>query len=65
MNLNKFKDLKVGDSVKFHNVDHFEGKISGQGNVYGFGRIGFTDMVWVSMEDGYIRGIPYKEIKRI
>ncbi len=65
MNLNEFKDLKVGDPVKFHNVDHSGMKISGQGNVYGFGRIGFTDIVWVSLEDGYTRGVPYEEIKKI
>lgn len=65
MNLNEFKDLKVGDAIKFHNVDRFGAKLSGQGDVYGFGRIGSTDIVWVSLEDGYIRGVPYEEAKKI
>ncbi|MXP77262.1 hypothetical protein GN277_18330 [Lachnospiraceae bacterium WCA-9-b2] len=65
MNLNEFKDLKRGDLVGFSNVQDFGKKISGQGNVYGFGRIGFTDIVWVSMADGYTRGLPYEEIKKL
>lgn len=64
MNLTKFKDLKVGDSVEFSNVDMLGEKISGKGNVYGFGRIGFTDVVWVSVDGGDVQGIPYREIKK-
>lgn len=65
MNRNEFKDLKMGDLVEFSNVQDFDGKISGQGYVYGFGRISFTDIVWVSMADGHTRGIPYEEIKKL
>ncbi len=65
MNLTTFKDLKVGDQVRFENVDILNEKLSGEGKVYGFGRFAFTDLVWVTMENGYMAAVPYEEIQKI
>jgi hypothetical protein len=65
MNLTTFKDLKAGDQVRFENVDSLNEKISGEGIVYGFGQFAFTDLVWVTMENGYTVAVPYEEIQKI
>lgn len=62
----KLKDLRRGDFVKYQNVKQPDGKtISGHGEVFGFGRFGETDIVWISHENGELKGIPYEEVKKI
>lgn len=65
MCLTTFKDLKAGDQVKFENVDVLGEMISGQGNVIGFGRFAFTDLVWVTLATGKPAAIPYEKIEKL
>lgn len=65
MNLTIFKDLKVGDMVEFEDVDILNKRQSGKGKVYGFGRFAFTDLVWVTMENGHLAAVPYDEVRKI
>lgn len=62
----KLKDLRRGDFVKYKNVNMPDGEIlSGHGEIFGFGRFGETDIVWISHENGELKGIPYGEVKKI
>lgn len=62
----EFKDLRRGDFVKYQNVKWMDGKtISGHGEIFGFGRFGETDIVWISHENGELKGIPYEVVKKI
>ena len=65
MNLTTFKDLKVGDLVEFKDVDICGKRQSGKGKVYGFGWFSFTDLVWVTMENGQMAAVPYEEIRKL
>lgn len=64
MDLDRFKDLKVGDQVEFHDVYDMNDKLSGIGNVFGFGRMCLEDVVWVIFADKLL-AIPYKDVKRL
>lgn len=58
-----FKGLKVGDRVKFENVyEHDDTYISGGGIITGFGKFGFTDIVWIETEEYGKKGIVYEEV---
>lgn len=62
----KLKDLRRGDFVKYKNVNTPDGEIlSGHGEIFGFGRFGETDIVWISHENGELKGISYEEVKKI
>lgn len=62
----KLKDLRRGDFVKYQNAKQPDGKtISGHGEIFGFGRFGETDIVWISHGNGELKGIPYEEVKKI
>lgn len=64
--MDEFKDLKVGDAVRYENVYVHDGlRITGQGKVFGFGKFGFTDIVWIKMESGEMRGIAYEEVIKL
>ncbi len=65
MDLTTFKDLKAGDLVEFKDVDICGKRQSGKGKVYGFGRFAFTDLVWVTMENGQMAAVPYEEIRKL
>lgn len=65
MDLTTFKDLKAGDLVEFKDVDICGKRQSGKGKVYGFGRFAFTDLVWVTMENGQMAAVPYEEIWKL
>ena len=61
-----FKDLKVGDRVKFENVYQYNDKyISGEGIVTGFGVFGSTDIVWIRTGENELKGIVYEEVVKI
>ena len=52
--------------MKYKNVNMPDGEIlSGHGEIFGFGRFGETDIVWISHENGELKGIPYEEVKKI
>lgn len=65
MNLKTYKDLRVGDQVKFENVDVLGEIISGQGNVLGFGSFALTDLVWVTLDTGKPAAIPYEKVGKL
>lgn len=62
----EYKDLKIGDFVRFS--DHYicDGKvISGEGEVFGFGRFDHTDLVWIRTEEGSYEAVPYGKVEKI
>lgn len=66
--MDKFKDLQTGDLVRFSDIYiHDKLSVSGQGNVYGFGRFDRTELVWVDTResDGHIWAVPYEKIIKI
>lgn len=66
MAFDTFKDLKKGDRVKYENVPDGTGKrLSGEGNVYGFGKFGGKDFVWIKDDRGKLQEIPYEEVKKV
>ena len=63
--MDKLKDLQIGDQVKFSNIYvHDKLRASGQGKVYGFGRLVRTELVWVDTResDGRMWAVPYEKI---
>lgn len=65
MVLDRFKDLKVGDQVEFHDAQYMNDRLSGKGSVYGFGRMCMTDVAWVSIDDGKLLAIAYGDVKKV
>ncbi len=62
----KLKGLRRGDMVEYKNVKETDGKIlSGHGEIFGFGRFGEADIVWIRHENGELRGIPYEQVEKI
>lgn len=66
MAFDTFKDLKKGDRVKFENVpDGTGGRLSGAGEVFGFGKFGGMDFVWIKDDKGKLQEISYEEVKKL
>lgn len=66
MYLDTFKDLKRGDIVKFEDVYiHDKLTVSGYGDIYGFGRFSFTDLVWITQENGEMIAAPYEKVTKL
>lgn len=64
--MDELKDLKVGDAVRFENVYVHDGlRITGEGKVFGFGKFGTTDIVWIKMKTGEKRGIAYEAVSKL
>lgn len=66
MVLDTFKDLKKGDKVSYKAAFKRKGKPDrGEGEVAGFGKFGYTDIVWVKGGDGRLQSAVYKDVKKL
>lgn len=61
-----FKELRKGDRVRYEDVYvHDKLRITGEGEIEGFGRFDCTDIVWVKKENGGVAGIPREKVIKI
>lgn len=60
-----FKDLKVGDQVEFYDIPYMNDRISGKGEVFGFGKICMTNVVWICVDNGQLYGVAYGDVKKL
>ncbi len=60
-----FKDLKKKDKVKYDALDWNRERITGEGEIYGFGKFGQTDIIWVIEENGHLHGMNYEDVKKV
>lgn len=64
--LDHFKDLHRGDIVKYENARFVGEELPpGIGDVIGFGRFAFTDLVWIHTKEGRYISVPYDDVTKI
>lgn len=58
--------LRKGDRVKYDYKEYYtKERKTGEGTIYGFGRLGETDLVWIKDSNGVLSSIPCEEAKKI
>lgn len=61
-----FKDLHRGDIVKYERAICMGEELQpGIGDVIGFGRFAFTDLVWIHTKEGRYISVPYDDVTKI
>lgn len=58
-----YKDLRIGDRIKYENVRAVMSNklVSGEGEIIGFGDFGMSIVVWIKNDETPCFGVPYEK----